>query len=129
MFDDFDPEAYADEAEQRWGDTDSYKESMRRTRSYTEDDWATLKAEADGIMRAFVALMSSGASARGDEAVELAESYRAHISAWFYPCSKEMHAMLADGYVGDPRFAASFDKYAVGLAAFVAEAIKENAAA
>src|SRR5215467_13457228 len=33
VFGDNDPGRYADEAEQRWGDTDAYRESQRRTRS------------------------------------------------------------------------------------------------
>jgi hypothetical protein len=36
IFDGFDPDEYADEAKERWGDTDAYKISMQRTKSYTE---------------------------------------------------------------------------------------------
>ena len=31
VFGDFDPDRYAEEVEQRWGGTDAYKESQRRT--------------------------------------------------------------------------------------------------
>ncbi|MGI9609307.1 MAG: TipAS antibiotic-recognition domain-containing protein, partial [Acidimicrobiia bacterium] len=49
VFGDFDPSEYADEAEQRWGDSDAYRESARRTASYTKDDWTDIVREADGI--------------------------------------------------------------------------------
>jgi len=36
MFDGFDPGQYEAEVEQRWGDTEAYKESKRRTAKYTK---------------------------------------------------------------------------------------------
>src|SRR5688572_19014518 len=38
IFDGFDPDQYADEAKQRWGHTEAYKVSAKRTKSYTEAD-------------------------------------------------------------------------------------------
>lgn len=128
MFDDFDPEAHAAEAEQRWGETDAYKESMRRTKRYTDADWAEIKAEADGIMREFVELMEQDADSDGEAAVDVAERYRLHLSQRFYEMSKAMHATVAQGYVDDARFTANFDKHKEGLAAFVTAAVQANAA-
>ena len=48
MFDGFDPEKYADEARAKWGATDSFKESARRTKSYGKAEWDAIKSEADG---------------------------------------------------------------------------------
>lgn len=39
VFGSFDPEAHAEEARERWGSTDAYRESARRTRGYTKADW------------------------------------------------------------------------------------------
>src|SRR5579859_2858192 len=39
LFDGFDPSAYEAEAEARWGQTGAYRESARRTKGYTKDDW------------------------------------------------------------------------------------------
>jgi DNA-binding transcriptional MerR regulator len=44
VFGDFEPEAYAGEVEERWGDTDAYRESARRTARY-EADWQRIGAE------------------------------------------------------------------------------------
>ena len=51
VFGDFDPSEYEDEVQERWGDTDAYRESARRTRRYTKADWARFKAESDGDQR------------------------------------------------------------------------------
>jgi len=39
-----------------------------------------------------------------------------------------MHRGLGDLYVDDPRFAANYEKLAAGLAAYVRDAIRANAA-
>ena len=47
--------------------------------------------------------------------------------AWFYPCSREMHARLDQMYVADPRFAATYEKIRPGMAAYVRDASAANA--
>src|ERR671921_2326974 len=46
VFGDVDPDRYAEEAEQRWGGTDAYAESVRRTNRYTKADWQRFQAES-----------------------------------------------------------------------------------
>src|SRR6185437_15000258 len=60
---------YAEEARQRWGDTEAYKQSQQRTGSYTDEDWARIKAEADDLTARFTALKESGAPAGGPSAI------------------------------------------------------------
>ena len=60
IFDGFDPDKYADEAKQRWGHTNAYKVSMKRTKSYTEADWLKLKDEQAAIYAdAFAAMRAN----------------------------------------------------------------------
>ncbi|MDG4808071.1 MerR family transcriptional regulator [Micromonospora sp. WMMD1120] len=127
VFGDFRPEDYEAETEQRWGDTDAYRESNRRVAGYTKDDWLRNKAENEDWGRRIVALMASGAPADGAEAMELAEEHRQLISRWFYECSYEMHTCLADMYVADERFTAHYEAIAPGLAAYLNDAIHANA--
>jgi MerR family transcriptional regulator, thiopeptide resistance regulator len=49
--------AYQREAEERWGDTDAWAQSRRRTADYTEQDWLDLRAESESIMRRIAALL------------------------------------------------------------------------
>jgi DNA-binding transcriptional MerR regulator len=123
LFEGFDHEAYASEAEARWGDTDAYKESARRTKRYGKAEWDAIRREGDAIYVRFAELMREGA-VPGDARVRgVVEVHRAHIDRWFYPCSPAMHRGLAELYVADPRFAANIDKLAPGLARFMRDAI------
>jgi hypothetical protein len=54
--------------------------------------------------------------------------HRAQIDRWFYPVSSEMHVGLAEMYLADPRFTATYEKIAPGLAQYLHDAIKANAA-
>jgi MerR family transcriptional regulator, thiopeptide resistance regulator len=123
VFGDFDPSEYEDEAKERWGDTDAYKESARRTKSYTKADWQRIGAESEEINQAFIALMDAGVPATSTQAREVAERHRGHITKWFYPCSPEIHASLGAMYAADPRFTKNIDKARDGLAKYMSEAI------
>jgi MerR family transcriptional regulator, thiopeptide resistance regulator len=123
LFDGFDPAQYEDEVQERWGDTDAYKESARRTKQYGKAEWDEYKREAEAIGVGLVALMQAGAAV-ADPAVQAAvEEHRRLIDRWFYPCSVEMHKNLGAMYVQDPRFTANLDKLAPGYAKFLSDAI------
>lgn len=120
---------WATEAEQRWGDTDAFRESQRRAARYTKEDWARLKEESDAGLRGFAAAMSDGVAATGSAGRQLAEEHRAFLCRWFYDCDYDLHRNLAEMYVADERFTATFDAVAPGLAAYVHDAIVANAEA
>ena len=128
VFGDFDPDAHATEVEERWGDTDAYRESARRTARYTKDDWQRIKAQGQAAIEQVVGAMHAGKPADGDEAMAGAEAHRRQIDEAFYPCSYEMHVGLAEMYLADPRFTATYEKIAPGLAQYLHDAIKANAA-
>jgi len=128
VFGDFDPDEHAAEVEERWGDTDAYRESQRRVSRYTKNDWNRLKADAAAATNAIVAAMQAGRPADSPEAMDGAEMHRRQISDWFYDCTYEIHSGLADMYLADPRFTATYEKIAPGLAQYVHDAIKANVA-
>ena len=128
VFGDFDPDEHAAEVEERWGDTDAYRESARRAARYTKADWERIKAEGQAVVERFVAAMQAGRPAGSPEAMDAAEAHRRQISDAFYDCSYEIHVGLAQMYVTDPRFTATYEKIAPGLAAYISDAIQANAA-
>jgi DNA-binding transcriptional MerR regulator len=128
-FDQFEHAPYEEEARERWGNTDAYKESQRRVKGYRKADWGALKDEAETIVKEWAALMKQGVSADDPRARSIAERHRLHIDRWFYPCPHRMHTGLADLYTGDPRFTAYYDRHVEGLAEFVSASIHANAAA
>jgi DNA-binding transcriptional MerR regulator len=104
-----------------------HQESARRAAGYGEREWAEIRAEADRVVKDFTALMQAGQPVTGQPACAVAERHRRHISRWFYPVSTEMHRNLAAMYVADPRFRATYEKVADGLAAYVHDAVVANA--
>jgi DNA-binding transcriptional MerR regulator len=128
VFGDFDPTEYEDEVRERWGDTEAYKESARRTARYTKQDWARFKAESEDINGAIIALMEEGVPADDPRAMDAVDRHRRQIDEWFYPCTLEMHAALGEMYIADPRFTATYEKMRPGMARYVRDAILANQA-
>jgi len=120
---------YAAEARERWGETDAYRESERRTAAYSRADWVEMRAELVAIEERLAWLMTSGSPADGNEASEAAEWHRRHISRWFYDCSPEMHRLLAQMYVTDRGFTEHYERRAAGLAQYVHDAILATSSA
>ncbi|MFJ4721881.1 MerR family transcriptional regulator [Streptomyces luteogriseus] len=123
-----DPEQYAEEVEERWGDTDEYADSQRRTASYTKEDWKRIQAEAADWGERYGALMSADEPPTGEAAMTLAEEHRQHIRTWFYECTYDIHRCLGEMYVSDERFKAFYDALRPGLAEHLRDAIAANAA-
>ena len=119
---------WAEEAEQRWGSTDEWKQSQRRTAAYTKEDWIEIRDEGAAISQAFLDAMRAGLPATGEQAMAAAEQHRQHICQRFYDCSTDMHRRLAELYVNDQRFAKTYEDMAPGLAQYVHDAMVANAA-
>lgn len=114
------------EAEERWGETDAWRQSQERTRGYTKADWEEVKAESDRTHQAFTDAMDAGEPPTSEVAMDAAELHRASMQR-FYDCTYEMHRNLADLYVSDPRFTATYDEIRPGMAHYVRDAIHANA--
>lgn len=128
VFGEHDPTRYEAEVERRWGDTDAYRESRRRTSRYTRADWLASRTDGSAAVEAMRAAMDAGLPPSSAEAMAGAEAHRAHIDRWFYPCSHQMQTGLADMYLADPRFTACYEDVTPGLAMYVHDAIHANAA-
>ena len=120
-------DAYTEEAKQRWGDTDAWKQSQRRTAAYTKADWITIKSEADANIRGFAEALRAGEPASGTVAMDLAEAHRQHLSRWFFDCGYSRHRGLAEMYTADPRYTATYDEIAPGFSSYVHDAMIANA--
>lgn len=116
-FDDPKLAEYQEEARQRWGHTDAYRESARRTARYTKKDWDAIKAEGSEITLAIAAHM--GRPATDPEVQKQIARHHRQIDERFYACSPEIYRGLAEGYVADERFKAFYEKVKPGLAEFM----------
>ncbi|ASU81727.1 MerR family transcriptional regulator [Nocardiopsis gilva YIM 90087] len=125
--DSFDTEGYAEEARKRWGDTDQWAESQRRTADYTKDDWIRIKGEGAEVEQRLVDAFTSGATPDSEQAMDAVEEHRKQVERWFYECPHEMHLKLTGIYPEDPRFSAYYDAMAEGLAVYIRDAAEANA--
>jgi hypothetical protein len=87
-----------------------------------------MKDEQDEVNGRMIALFDEGVAASDPRAADVAEEARLLIDRWFYPLSHEMHVGLAEMYLADPRFTATYEKMRVGLAVWWHDAILANAA-
>jgi DNA-binding transcriptional MerR regulator len=128
VFGEHDPAQYETEVEERWGETDAYAQSKRKTVAYSKDDWVRIKTEGADIERRFAEALRSGVPADSEQAMDVAEEHRQQITRNFYDCPPEMHAGLGRMYVEDERFTAHYEQIAPGLAQYVSAAVRANAA-
>ncbi len=121
--------AHAAETHERWGETDAWRESTKRTRSYSKEQWVRIRAESEALEARMAELLDEGERPDDERAMAGAEAMRMHIDRWYYPCSPAMHVGLADMYEADGRFREHYEARTEGLASFVAGAIRANAVA
>jgi DNA-binding transcriptional MerR regulator len=124
LFDGFDPAEYEEEVQERWGESDAYKQSAARTRRYTKTDWEQIKAEGDANTAEFIRLLDAGVAPHAPEALAAAAEKHAQLEKWFYDAPPEMFASLSDLWVNDQRFKKNIDKPREGLAEYERAAVR-----
>ncbi|MFE0101412.1 MerR family transcriptional regulator [Streptomyces sp. NPDC059009] len=128
VFGDHDPDQYAEEVAERWGDTEAYRESQRKAASYTKEDWKRINTEMEAIHARMADVLARGLAADSTEAMDVAEEHRLFITRSHYACSHELHSCLGRMYVDDERFTATYEAIRPGLAVFMRDAILANEA-
>lgn len=114
-------ESYQREARERWGSTDAYQQSQQRVRGMSKAQWETVKQQGDDATRQMAGLMGR------DPADPEVQAAIAKHHAWienFYTAPAELYAGLGQMYADDPRFRATYDAYAPGLADFMRDAMQ-----
>ncbi len=108
------------EAKERWGETDAYKESMKRVRNMTKEQMDEVKEEAEEIVKDMAQLYGRDISSR--EVQDVIGRHYAHLGRFYAP-NAEIYKGLAEMYITDPRFTAYYEKYHPGLAQFMSDAM------
>jgi DNA-binding transcriptional MerR regulator len=121
LFNGFDQSQYEEEARQRWGHSNEYQESVKRTKKYTKDDWAAIQAEAGAIQDGIATLMDRSPS--DPEVQEFIRRWHQHINDRYYTCSLQIFRGLGEMYVADERFTAHYEKIKPGMAQFMQAAM------
>ncbi len=120
VFKDDDVREYQDEVKEKWGNTDAYRQSMKRVSKMTKAEMEQLKVDGKKHIQAIANAMDKGIE--NAEVQALIKKSHEGVN-FFYDCSLEMFRNLGKMYVDDPRFAATYEKVRSGLAVFMRDAI------
>ena len=113
-------EKYAAEAEELYG-AEGVRASMRKWKAYSADEKKRIMEEGSHNYKDMIAVMPKGADS--PEAQAIVERWRKHMDYFWTPNLDQLYA-LANGYVEDPRFRATFDQMHPQLSEFMREAVR-----
>lgn len=118
--------AHQSEAEERYGDTDDWRESRVRTASWRSADWRQNAERFQDIECRMIGAIRDGAAPDSERAAGLVEEHREALSA-FFPVTPAKHYIMSRGYIHDERFRDHYDSQQVGFAQWLADAIEHVA--
>ena len=118
--------AHQSEAEDRYGDTDDWRESRERTASWQTADWRDSAERFHDIESRMIDAIRDGVAPDSKEAESLVEEHREALSE-FFPVTPAKHYIMSRGYIHDERFRAHYDSQYVGFAQWLADAIEAAA--
>ena len=114
---------YEKEVEQKWQNTDEYKEYKAKTKNYSIDDWNKINNMMENIFRKFALLMNDGKNPNDSNVQYLVKLLQNHITDNYYTCSNDILKGLGQMYISDDRFKSNIDKYSIGTSKFINDAI------
>lgn len=115
-------EEYTEEAKQRWGNTNAFKQSQDRYQKMSKADLARISQEQENNARALGELMHLGPEA--PEVQALIDAQFHFINDNFYDLDLEMFYNLAVMTTQDERYAAYYIRFHPELPRFRLEAVK-----
>lgn len=119
-------EEYLQEAKNRWGNTEAYKEHSKKTKDYSEEKWYDVNAGLMSIFSEFSDCMINGAIPTDEKPQTLVKKLQDYITVNYYTCTNEILLGLGQMYAGDERFRNNIDSKASGTADFVCKAINAS---
>lgn len=127
MFEGFDHTQYEGEVAERWG-ADTYRAGDSWWRSMSDSERRTFISEQEQIARDFAQARSEHATPEDARAQRVAQRQFEWLSQSATgtgqgPVTAEYFTGLAQMYVADARFTANYDRFGVGTAEFVRDAM------
>lgn len=114
-------EEFKEEARQRWGTTDAYRQSVERTRNWTKEDHRKAAEGWKLFNRQLADTMDKGYDSPEFQALIGLQYEKVNT---FYDCSVEMFRQLGEMYASDPKFRATYDSFKPGLADCMRKAVQ-----
>ncbi|AAK81402.1 DNA-binding transcriptional MerR regulator [Clostridium acetobutylicum] len=113
---------YAKEVKERFGGSDAYIESEKKTSNYGREEWQKINDECKNILKAFADNRDKAPESK--EVQELVKEWQLFITESFYNCTNDILRGLGYMYVEDERFKKNIDSNGEGTAEFISKAIK-----
>jgi DNA-binding transcriptional MerR regulator len=113
-------ERYHEEAKEKWGGTDAWKQSEIRVKKMGKEGLKKVLEEGGKLTEEIAECMKSGESADGERAQKLFARHYDGLRAFYEP-TPEIYRGLAEMYVADERFKQNYEKVAEGLAEYMKE--------
>lgn len=111
-------EKYQEEAKEKWGDTEAYKQSTERVKKMGKDGLNKVLEESGKLTIEIADAMKKGLSPESIEVQKLIAKHYEGLRVFYEP-TKEIYAGLAKMYVEDKRFKKNYENVAQGLAQFM----------
>lgn len=111
-------EKYQEEAKEKWGDTEAYKQSTERVKKMGKDGLNKVLEESGKLTMEIAYTMKKGLAPESTEVQKLIARHYDGLRAFYEP-TKEIYAGLAKMYVEDERFKKNYGDVAQGLAQFM----------
>ena len=115
--------AHQEEAQQRYGGSDDWQESQRRTASWTAKDWQGNADRFQQVEKDMITAIRQGVLPDSDEAAALVASHR-ELLGEFFPVTPAKHYVISRSYIHDERFRSHYDSQLDGFAWWLASAIE-----
>lgn len=109
-----------EEAREKWGNTEAYKQSTERVGKLTDDEIDEIRKNGEKLTQEIADNMNKGAESPEVQAL-IVKHYKG-VNA-FYDCSLEMYKKLGQNYLDDARLTAYYERFSPGLAEFMRDAI------
>ncbi len=125
MYEGFDHRRYEVEARKRWGDA-AVDRGTRAWEDLSDDEREAHRREGEAVSAGLAALLAAGTPVTDAAVRDLVARHHAWVSLFWTP-DPEAYRNLAAMYVDDPRFAATYDAVAPGLAVYLRDAVAAHA--
>lgn len=113
---------YSQATKDKYGHSPAYKMASKKYETYSDQALVMIQTHYDEIFKALA--QSVGQDPQSPGVQELVKQWQDHISNFYYTCTDQILAGLADMYRDDETFRASMDKYGPGTTDLLIEAIK-----
>lgn len=115
-------EKYTNEAKEKWGHTEAFKQSQKRVGKMSKSEIKKISDEQIELAQNIAEYMKSKLSTESIKTQKLIEKHYNQLR-YFYEPTKEIYKGLADIYVSDPRFKLYFENISLGLAQYMHDAM------